>query len=242
MGIWYHLHMFLYKVSIYQLITLFLILLYFLGGFQLGFQSVLLQAIFAILPTTLAGAIFDYLELKRWTIPRTPFISGLIIGLVSQFGVNFLTLSIIGILAMLIKFLIKLEGKHIFNPAASGLLLGMLFFNSQPAWWGGSFWVFLIWIPIMLLKMRRWAPMVGFLVPVLIFSSLNIILSSSLLFFVSVMLIEPKTSPFTTKSGLIYGLIAAGGYLLFSRTNLDPLIPSLLIANLGARLLPKNLI
>lgn len=234
----------LIKISIYQLIILFLTSLLFLGSLQLGFKNVLIQAIFAIIPTTLAGAILDFLELKRWTIPKTPFITGVIIALVGQFGADYLTLSLIGISAMLIKFFIKWDGRHIFNPAAAGLLIGMLFLKSYPAWWGGgaNLWAFLIWIPMLLLKMKRWAPMVGFLIPVFIFTGIGVIFSTSLLFFLSVMLIEPKTSPATTKIGLIYGLIIGISYLLFSQASLDPLIASLLIGNFASRLLQKYLV
>ena len=82
--------------------------------------------------------------------------------------------------------------------------------------------------------------MAGFLLPVVIFNGINVLLSSSLLFFISVMLIEPKTSPAEIKLGLIYGLVVGTGYLIFNY--FDPLITSLLIGNLGARLLRKFII
>lgn len=231
-------------MSIYHLVTAFLFLLYILGIFQFGFEKVAWQFLPPVVVTTLAGLILDYIELKRWTFPRTPFITGLIIGLIGQFGESALKLSIIGVVAMSIKFFIKWEGRHIFNPAAVGIFAGMIIFNSQPSWWVGgvSWWIFLIWIAIVIYKMKRWAPMVGFLVPVIIFSGTSILTSASLLFFSSVMLIEPKTSPYEVKNGLIYGLIVGLGYILFSQTRLDPLITSLLVGNLGARLLKKVIV
>ena len=231
-------------MSIYHLVITFLLLLYFLGFLQFGFEKIAWQFFPPVIATTIAGVILDYIELKRWTLPKTPFITGLIIGLIGQFGESALTLSIIGVLSMSIKFFIKWQGRHIFNPAAAGILAGMLIFNSQPSWWsgGGSILPFLIWIPIFLYKFKRWAPMVGFLVPLIIFSGIRILASSSLLFFLSVMLIEPKTSPYEVKNGLIYGVIVGLGYILFSQTRLDPLITSLLVGNLGARLLQKVIV
>ncbi|MBI2020496.1 hypothetical protein HYS94_03665 [Candidatus Daviesbacteria bacterium] len=231
-------------INIYRLITLLLLLLYFLGILIFGIEKIIWQALPAILSTTLAGALFDYLELKRFSYPITPFISGLIIGLVAQFGADAIVLVVIGFLAMAAKFFIKWDGRHIFNPAASGLFLGMILFSSYPAWWGGSgyFWIFFIWIPILLIKFKRWAPMVGFLIPVIIKDGGLILTSGSLLFFLSVMLIEPKTSPADVKIGLIYGIIVGIGYLIFSQTTFDPLISSLLIGNLGGRLLGKFLV
>lgn len=228
-------------MSIYQLIIIFLLILYFLGIVNFGMGMVLLQSFPAILSTTIFGALFDYFELKRWTNPKTPFISGLIIGLVAQFGASPLVLIGIGFAAMLVKFLVKWDGRHIFNPAASGLFLGMIF-SSYPSWWvgGEQIWIFLIWIPILLYKMKRWAPMVGFLLPLIVGHGLSILTSSSLLFFVSIMLIEPKTSPADTKNGLIYGFVVSIFYFLTSSfTKFDPVIPALLIGNLTNKILAR---
>ncbi len=226
------------RISIYYLVIAFLLSLYVLGTLTFGMQKVLLQALPAVLATVVSGVILDYIELKRWTKPLTPLITGLIIGLVAQFGESTLNLALIGLAAMAVKFLVKWDGRHIFNPAASGLFLGM-FLGSYPSWWvGGEFvWIYLIWIPILLYKMRRWAPMIGFLTPVAIFSGISIFTSSSALFFTSIMLIEPKTSPATIKLGLIYGAVVAAGYLILGRFfQFDPLVPSLLIGNLILRL------
>lgn len=232
------------KITIYYLIIGFLILLYIVGIFQYGLLNITRQLLPPVLAAIIAGSIFDYLETNRWQRPTTPLITGLIIGLVGRFGEQPVNLIIIAILAMAIKFLIKLDNRHIFNPAASGLLVGLLLLNSYPAWWGGSGFppVFLFWIPVMLYKMKRWAPVAGFVVPAVIFSGINILASGSLLFFLSIMLIEPKTSPFDTKIGLVYGFLVGVGYLLFSQTTLDPLISSLLVGNLGARLLGKFIV
>lgn len=229
------------RFSIYQLVIAFLLSLYILGSLQFGFEKVLPQFLFAVSGATISGIFFDFLELKRFQKPLTPFITGLIIGLTAQFGEDQLKLFLIGAIAMLIKFGVKMEGRHIFNPAAGGLLAGMLLLNSAPSWWsGGSNTLpFLIWIPIFLLRFRRWAPIVSFTLLLIFFHGISVVFSSSLLFFVSVMLIEPKTSPVETKAGLIYGSLVGVGYVFFSNLGIDPLIPSLLLGNLGARLSAK---
>ena len=235
------------KISIYYFVITFLLSLYVLGTFTFGLQQVLLQGLPAVLATVASGLALDYIELKRWTKPLTPLITGLIIGLVAQFGISPITLALIGIASMVIKFIIKWDGRHIFNPAAGGLLIGVLL-SSYPSWWvGGEFifeeknlfiWIYLIWIPILLYKMKRWAPMAGFFLPQVLTGGLSIFTSASGLFFASVMLIEPKTSPASVKIGLIYGLVAAVGYILVGRFfQFDPLVSSLLIANLTWRIL-----
>lgn len=231
------------KITIYYLIIAFLILLYILGIPQFGLRNILLQFFPPVLAATTSGIILDYVEVRRFKKPITPLITGLIIGLVARFSETPLNLIIISISAMIIKFLIKWENRHIFNPAAAGLLIGSLLLNSYPAWWGGGHpLIFLIWIPVMLYKMRRIAPIVGFLLPVILFNGISILTSTALLFFLSVMLIEPKTSPSAFKNGLIYGLIVGVSFIIFSQTNLDPLIYSLLLGNLGGRLLGKILV
>lgn len=233
---------FLDKMSLYHLIVIFLVSLYFLGALTFGPAKVFWQAIPAVSAAIITDAILRFFRLKRWIISQTALISGLIIGLVAQFGESALSLVAIAVAAMIIKFLVRFNGRHIFNPAATGLFAGFIFLSSFPSWWvgGQNLWLFLIWIPILLIKQRRWAPMVGFLVTYVAGNGLNIFTSNSLLFFLSVMLIEPKTSPFQVKSGLVYGVVVALGYLLLGHvSSIDPLITSLLIGNLIGRLLQK---
>ncbi|MBI2596336.1 hypothetical protein HYW46_06405 [Candidatus Daviesbacteria bacterium] len=236
-------HLF-YKVSIYYSIIAFLLVLVGFGVKDFGLAKIFWQVLPPLFATILFGLLFDYLETKKWQVSLGPVVSGLIIGLVGQFGERAWVLFLIGFVAMGIKFLVKLYGRNVFNPAASGLFLGLILFSSHPAWWGGERypWIFYLWIPGLLFKLKRWAPMVGFLAPSALFGGLNILTSGSMLFFSSVMLIEPMTSPVKMKSGLIYGMVVAFGYLVFSKfILLDPLIISLLFGNILGRVLNRRL-
>lgn len=232
-----------YRVNIYYSLIGLLVILAALGMVQFGVASVLVQVLSPLFATTISGAFFDYLEQKKWFITPGPIISGLILGLVAQFGEEPMMLAAMGVAAMAIKFFIKWRGRNVFNPAASGLLVGMVLLSSYPAWWGGELvpWLFALWIPGLLLKFKRWAPMAAFLVPVVLLSGVTIFTSGSLLFFLSVMLIEPMTSPFKTRAGLVYGVVVAAGYLVWTNFPIDPLIPSLLFGNLTARILERYL-
>lgn len=206
-----------------------------MGVVQLGIVPTLAQVLPPVMTTFLSGLLFDYLEQKKWSITPGPIISGLILGLVAQFGEEPAALAVMGVAAMAIKFSVKWRGRNIFNPAASGLLVGMVLLSSYPAWWAGELvpWMFALWIPGLLLKFKRWAPMVGFLVPVILVSGVEVVSSGSLLFFLSVMLIEPMTSPSKTRAGLVYGVVVAAGYLVLANfSQFDPLIPALLFGNL----------
>lgn len=229
------------RLSIYYLIIIFLISLLFLGSLSFGASAVFAQAVPPLAAAIIADTLLKYFKLKKMVISPSPVITGLIIGLVAQFGEIWWKLALTSSLAIAIKFLVRMDGRHIFNPAGAGLLLGMLLLSSHPSWWvgGGAIWPYFIWIAVLSLRFKRWAPIAGFLIPVVVLSGFNILISGSLLFFISVMLIEPKTSPFNIKLGLIYGLIVGVGYILLSQVNLDLLIISLLIGNLGARLFAK---
>lgn len=232
----------LYQVSIYYWLIFLLVILAVVGMVQFGVASVFAQMLPPLVATLFSGVFFDYLEQKKWSITPGPIISGLILGLVAQFGEDPLSLAVMGVSAMAIKWFIKWRGRHIFNPAASGLVVGMVLLSSYPAWWGGELvpWIFALWIPGLLLKFKRWAPMVGFLVPVVVLSGVDVIASGSLLFFLSVMLIEPMTSPFKTRAGLVYGVVVAAGYLLLTNfSQIDPLIPALLSGNLTGRFVER---
>lgn len=241
---------FLDRVSLYHLIIIFLLSLSFLGAYSFGAEKVLWQIFPPLLAAIITDSALKYLKINRWMISPSPIITGFIIGLVGQFGESVLNLVVIAVAAMVIKAVIRWNGRHIFNPAASGLFFGLIF-SSLPSWWiGGTHtWIFLFWLPILLYKQRRWAPIAGFIVPIVLFNGLTILFSAPLLFFISVMLIEPKTSPLETKTGLLYGLIVAVGYILLNNLYLnglsgylDVLVVSLLIGNLGARFLQKILV
>ncbi|MBI2039637.1 RnfABCDGE type electron transport complex subunit D [Candidatus Microgenomates bacterium] len=232
---------FISRFSLYHLVIIFLLSLYILGSFKFGMQKVFWQLTPTLVAAVATDAILKYLKLKRWVISLSAIISGLIIGLTGQFGEKSYILVVMAVTAMVIKAFVRLDGRHIFNPAGSGLLIGLLF-SSFPSWWvgGENFWIYLIWLPILLYRMKRWAPMVGFLLPLVILHGLNILTSSSILFFTSVMLIEPKTSPATVKLGLVYGLVVSVGYLIIGRFfQFDPFVSSLLIGNLTQRILAR---
>lgn len=232
-----------YNLSIYYSIIGFLSILALLGLRDFGFSAVW-QIGVSVAAAVVSGVFFDYLEQKKVVLTPGPFISGLIIGLVGRFGEQFFVLILISIFAMASKFFFKLYGRHVLNPAAAGLFLGMVILGSFPAWWGGSSYplVFYIWIAGLLLKFKRWAPLAGFIIPAISTGGPAILWSGSFLFFSTVMLIEPMTSPIKKNSGFIYGIFISLGFFVFSRfTTLDPLIPSLLLGNFVGRVLDRHI-
>lgn len=145
---------------------------------------------------------------------------------------------LIGILAASSKFILSIGHKHIFNPAALAVVFSSLLINFGPSWWIGE--------PVMLAptmvggflitrKLRRWDLVLSFLVVFVLtvtgasflggknFQQLRQIFSSStlVLFFATVMLTEPQTTPPTRNSRILYGGLV--GMLLGSNLHVGPL-------------------
>ncbi len=166
-------------------------------------------------------------------------------------------LVLIGILAMLSKYLLAIRGKHIFNPAALGAFVAGALFQNGAIWWVGSS-VFLPFVAalgfLLVRKIRREALFLSGILSALItlyfvnilqgtltvslseFGTFFLLVFSSwpLLFFASVMLTEPTTTPPTKFSQIIYGSITGvlfGLPLYFDRISMSPEL-ALLVGNI----------
>lgn len=151
-----------------------------------------------------------------------------------------LLLAVVGIFAMASKYLIAIRGKHIFNPAAiAALTFGT--FTGSATWWVGNPYLLL---PALIAgffvvrKIRRFA-MVGMFLAAAFATALffgmragvapgaillQATLSWPLVFFASIMLTEPLTTPPTRRLQLSYGAIV--GALFGSPFSVGPLYAS----------------
>ncbi len=164
--------------------------------------------------------------------PESSLITALIMALIitpnpTGYGILFL-LAASG-LAMASKYLITIQEKHIFNPAAIAVALTALGPRQTASWWVGT----AVMLPFVLVggvlimrKIRRERMVMGFFAAttastffysiiskVSVITSLhNMVLSSSIFFLGFVMLTEPLTSPPTAKKQAWYGALV--GFLL----------------------------
>jgi len=187
------------KVQILLLLALLAIV-----GIAMGGDS---EAKLAVLTTALAAAV-----LAEWaffgsvasTSLQSAAISGLIIGLLISPSGNLLVAWSAAVVAIASKrLLVFREGKHIFNPAACGLLFSVLVFGNRLNWWGNSSAVVVVvGAGLLMLRLRRFSlPFAYFITRTVTAALIGGIgsLSSALLlpnlFFAFIMLVEPKTSP-----------------------------------------------
>lgn len=237
-----------------------LFLLFFLASARLGFSLAVTTLFLCVSSTVVFDLFFVFLRKRTVSFPVSGIITGLILTLVIDPGAPWYQIVVVGASAMGLKHFLRIGGKHIFNPAASGLLVGFLVFGLQPGWWApsGSLRVedIFIYLPILLIsyvscrRYRRYNTVLAFLgvyaVASLVvdqsFSLMRLlgsVLSPGMLFYALVMLPEPMTSPINKKRQLLYGafvaIVLSGISLLSGRvafTVFDASLFALLLGNL----------
>ncbi len=165
-----------------------------------------------IILTSVSAPAFDlagnYLKSKKLLFPKSGLITGLILANItspSQLHIALLA----SLAAIASKHIVKLNRRHIFNPAASGALIAG-FLGLGVSWWAANPFSFLFIYPALLA--RRLYMALSFFALWLAFhfaSSGELhILNWSLAFFAFAMATDPATIPVPKKAQM------AGGFLL----------------------------
>lgn len=234
-------------ITMYRSMLYFLIILW-IWVFFLTFLEVLpfnfLQfsfSSFAILTTCYITNKFFSKVFKIPTNLESVYISALILMFIilpAKRLEDYLFLISAGVLAMSSKYILAINKKHIFNPAAFAVFAASIVSLGYASWWIGNIWtlpVILVGGLLIIKKIKRFSLVLGFLITflaaTLFFSLANgsdliktmqrIVLDSPILFFSFVMLVEPLTSPTTKKMQVIYGLLV--GVLAGSQFRLGPI-------------------
>lgn len=185
-----------------------------------------LNLVVSVLTTSALDIAIKKFWLKRtFTMPLSAIITGLIVGLVSV-NAPILGTFIAAVLAIFSKFVIRLKGSHIFNPAVFGVVAVQLL---NPAAHGGathgqsqimegfgpgglavSMWL----VPLLLLASFRarklWVSIPYLLATALLFylTGLASLTSLDLLpyFFAFIIVSEPKTTPYAKSEQIVFGV------------------------------------
>lgn len=178
---------------------------------------------------SLAAVLAPLVELATLRILHRPMkapwsgiITGLIIGEVAPINAPMAAIAVACVAAILSKYIIRVKGSNVFNPAAFGMLIGLAIFALEDAWWGAA------GIPMQGLALPASIIFViasyksGRLVASLSFAATVIVLTvlsggsaspySVLVaafgvnyFFALLMLAEPKTTPYRNRAQAAYG-------------------------------------
>lgn len=168
---------------------------------------------------------------------------------IKQLATNFLA----GVIAMASKYILAINKKHLFNPAAFGVWLVSIFGITSAIWWGAGEQLLPFTIIIGLLivrKIRRFLLLFSFFVASTITISffnlqhgmnlpdsiIQVFIGWPVVFLGTIMLTEPLTSPGRKHLQIIYGALV--GVLLGLQFHIGPLFSSpeftLLVGNLFA--------
>lgn len=233
-----------------QLILL-LSIYYLVAAFHLPLTQSLYLLFFCLLFTVSSDLLFKKLKKRSFQIPYSAIITGLILTLIIDTSANIFQILIICASAMLIKNFLRFD-KHIFNPAASGLLVGFFIFGLYPSWWAASFYttgefsipnLFIISAVLLfgfvsLYRLKRYVTVASYLGMLGIlsfifslsnsFSSLiSLLFAPGTLFFALVMLPEPMTSPFKKVVQAVFGISVALIQILLALSTRDGLFNNL---------------
>ncbi|MBI4059061.1 RnfABCDGE type electron transport complex subunit D [Candidatus Microgenomates bacterium] len=216
------------------------------------FSPELILRLILILSSTL---ILEYLfwRIRRIEpfLPSAGVVSALIIFLLADPNSSWYLTIIAVVIAIITKQFLRLKKSHIFNPAASGLLIASIF-GLPVTWWGVSWGLLLpliatillgAWVSMYTIKQHR--IILSFIISSIVafnliagqFTTQSLLEFSvaSVWFFTLIMLPEPMTAAHFPKTKILYGiLVGVLPFLLGPLFNLpvEPLLASLLIGNL----------
>lgn len=214
---------FLNNITMYRLVLYFLIVLAGVGLIYsvtgvLPFDPI--NYIFSFTLILVVSWIVNLLFAKVFEAPvniESFWISALILGLIITPPKNLTQVVFIfwaAVLAMSLKFILAIGKKHIFNPVAISVALTAFAINGTASWWVGT----VSMLPIVAIggflivrKIKRWDLVLSFL----IFAMLTVkfanwgrsLKDTGLIFFASIMITEPLTTPPTRVLRIIYGTL-----------------------------------
>lgn len=197
------------------------------------YQGVVLLS-FCLFFTISFDLLFTYIKIRQLFKPYAAIVSGLIIALIIDPSAMWYQIAFIAGLAIASKNFLRVSGRHIFNPAAFGILSGQLTLGLSASWWGASFpsiaghpsilsffslVVLLLPAYVSGYRMKRFYIILTFLLAFTIITSIGLpismksildkLVNPGVIFFTVIMLVEPMTSPVGAKKQIIYAIFVA---------------------------------
>jgi Na+-transporting NADH:ubiquinone oxidoreductase subunit NqrB len=197
-------------------------------------------AVWILTGTFFAAAVDFFINkvfLKRIIFPKSAVITGFILSGILDYEQSLPALLFISFIAIVAKHILILRGKHILNPANSGLFLASLL-NLPLTWMIESNVYFIVVVGLYLAySLKKLPHIAGFLGTfVLLFHFLERANPVGVIswFFVFIMLIEPKTSgPGGLRGGVFGATAGLASFLIFRFfPGAEFFIVSLVVANL----------
>ena len=221
----------MYRLMLYFLLVLWIgaIILSLTDALPYNSLDILLSGIYLGAVCNLANYLLAKIFKARTNLESasiTALILTLIVGPFALFE-NIIALTFIGVVAMAAKYILAIRKKHIFNPAATAILLSAIVLSTGASWWIGNIYTLPLIVLgglLVLAKIKRFELVGSFLAiyfsTLILFGksvSINSFITPSIWFFVLVMLVEPLTSPSIKNKQIIFGAIVALAYFLLPK-------------------------
>ncbi|WEK54417.1 MAG: RnfABCDGE type electron transport complex subunit D [Candidatus Cohnella colombiensis] len=189
----------------------------------------IINGLVAVSVTLAVDILCCYFERRKRIMPDGAVITGIIISLILGTNTSWFVVAATAAGSILLKHLFVHNNKPIFNPAALGLLLSILFFQTGQSWWG-AFADLPSWSVIFLLiggylvvnRVNKYPQIFAFFGTFFIllflmghykvgdaFDALRSPFINATLFFGFFMLTDPPTSPAKVKDQIIFGILTA---------------------------------
>ncbi len=232
-------------------------LIIFLCGFALYLSfkdkdaAFLLTTFIAVVSAMAIELVTMFFQSKKFRLTDSSIISGLIIGFVLSPDNSPWIFVLAAFFAISSKRLIRLEKKHLFNPAAFGIFLSVILFGASTQWKGTYMWYILMpFGAYFIFKIRKLEVLIGYAISALgLFGAQALMQKAPLLnifgylsyFFIFIMMIEPKTTPIKPAGKFIFGVGVAALIFILTQfgVRFDAELCGLLILNLSVPLLNK---
>ncbi|MFH1283805.1 MAG: RnfABCDGE type electron transport complex subunit D [bacterium] len=225
-----------------NLVILLLSILFIIKSFE-GDVRFVFWVLSGVILTAGCDMLIKYLFLHQKPVFKSAVITGFIVSGILDYHQHWFILIIFSLLAILSKHIMRFRGKHIFNPANTGLLAASLF--GMPLTWNIESNIYIIiaagiYIAFSIRKLPHVLGFLIFFIGLFAAQGINPFLLISW-FFVFIMLIEPKTSGFGKLRGFIFGSVAAiASFIIYKYfPQYDLFIGALFVANLFNPLLEK---
>lgn len=242
--------MFNFKGIKFQLILYLLCLAVFLAVKDKD-PIFLLILLMAVISAIMIETIVLYSKTKTLQITESAIITGLIIGYVVSSYEAWWKIVFAAVLAILSKYVIRSQKRHIFNPAACGIFISTILLGVSTQWKGTYLWYILVPFGIYFThKIRKIEIVIGYaIISLALFGTQMFFQKVSLwnifgyfsYFYIFIMLIEPKTTPLNSFGKYLFGAGVATIIFILTEVGVkfDVELFSLLIMNATVPLLNK---
>lgn len=248
----------MYVVTIALLLLLAAVASYNLRNFPTGL--VIAIAACSALDLLITGVFLK----KVFRFPYSGFISGIIIGSIAPLNASAVAIFVAAAVAISSKYVLRLKGRHIFNPATLGLLVSLWLFKLGDQWWaavaGLNIAGFTVPLTLLLIFASYKADKLKVSIPFLFatallyavtefvkvpFTAQGMLSFASFMpyYFAFIMLSEPKTSPYAAKEQIVFSIAVALLYFVLDFNSVRfPFFIALLAGNLAYSLYRSGLL